>query len=200
VLIHRSFDLVRRDVVRMQGIRTTSATRTLIDLGGVVSAATLEAALERALHMRLTSFDRLVRRFFEVARKGRTGVGPLRALLVDRDPTLAPAESDLETLLLRILRDHGLPTPVRQHVVEVGGTVFRLDVAYPDRRIFLEGDGFGIHTMRDVFERDRDRQNLLVNAQWLPLRFTWRQLCRGPLRVASQVWDACDLRPAGMFS
>jgi hypothetical protein len=183
----------------VQGIRTTTATRTLIDLGGVVSAATLEAALERALHERLTTLDRLIRRFFQVARKGRTGIGPLRALLVDRDPTLAPAESDLETLLLRILREHGLPAPVRQHVVELDGSVFRLDVAYPDRKIFIEGDGFGVHTMRRVFERDRDRQNLPVLAGWLPLRFTWRQLCRAPLRVATQVSDAHDRRSPFSF-
>lgn len=189
-LVHRSRDLLPRDVVRVQGIRSTTATRALIDLGAVVSQQVLENALERALHQRLTTFDRLVRRLFEVARPGRTGVVPLRALLVDRDPTLAPAESDLETLLLRILRDHGLPTPVRQHVVEIDGEVFRLDLAYLDQMIFLEGDGFGVHTTRRAFERDRRRQNRLVRAGWRPLRFTWRQLCRHPERVATDVSDA----------
>jgi very-short-patch-repair endonuclease len=193
-LVHRSHDLLPRDVVRVQGIRTTTPTRTLIDLGAVASRKTLEAALERGLHERLTTFDRLVRRFFEIARRGRNGVGPLRALLVERDPTLAPAESDLETLLLRILRDAALPEPVRQHVVEIGGSVFRLDVAYPDLMIFMEGDGFGVHTTRQAFERDRDRQNLLVLAGWMPLRFTWRRLCGDPQRVASQVADARMIR------
>lgn len=186
-LVHRSRDLLPRDIVRVQGIRTTSPTRTLLDLGAVVSPLTLESAVERALHQRLTTFDRLVRRFFEVARPGRTGVGALRPLLVDRDPTLAPAASDLETLLWRILRDHGVPLPVRQHEVEIDGERFYLDLAYPDLKIFLEGDGFGVHTTRYAFERDRDRQNLLVLAGWKPLRFTWRRLCRAPLRVAAQV-------------
>src|SRR5687768_3618897 len=137
----------------------------------------LEAALERALHARLTTFDRLVRRFFEIARHGRTGVAPLRALLVDRDPRLAPAESDLETLLLRILRQAGLPDPVRQLTVIVDGQLFRLDVSYPELKIFIEGDGFGTHSTRRAFERDRERQNLLVANGWLPLIFTWRHLC-----------------------
>ena len=79
-------------------------------------------------------------------------------MLVDRDPQLAPAESDLETLLLRILRDFGLPNPARQLEVHVGGECFRLDVAYPELRIFMEGDGFGVHTTRHAFERDRDRR------------------------------------------
>jgi very-short-patch-repair endonuclease len=197
-LLHRSRDLLARDIVRMQSIRTTNATRTLIDLGAVVAAATLESALERALYARLTTFDRLVRRFFEVAKPGRPGIGPLRALLIDRDPSLAPAESDLETLLLRILRQAGLPEPVRQFEVVVGETEFRLDVAYPELKIFLEGDGFGAHTTRSAFERDRDRQNLLVLDGWLPLHFTWRHLCRNPQRVVTHVFDARDRRLRGV--
>src|SRR5438552_1267768 len=42
-LMHRSRDLLARDIVRINGIRTTNATRTLIDLGGVVPSAVLEA-------------------------------------------------------------------------------------------------------------------------------------------------------------
>ena len=181
-------------MIRIDGIRTTNATRTLVDLGAVVSASTLEMALERALHERLTTFDRLVRRFFQIARSGRPGVGPLRPLLLDRDPTLAPAASDLETLLFRILLDRGLPTPVRQFEVIVDERRFRLDVAYPDLKIFIEGDGFGVHTTRLAFETDRDRQNLLVVEGWLVLRFTWRQLCRRPDRVAALVSEARDKR------
>jgi very-short-patch-repair endonuclease len=160
----------------------------------VVSPATLEVALERALHQRLTTLDRLQHRLLEVARRGRDGVGPLRALIAERDPSLAPAASDLETLLLQVLRAHGVPAPVRQFQTVIDGETFRLDLAYPDSKIFLEGDGFGVHTTRHAFERDRHRQNLLVLAGWMPLRFTWRQLCRQPRRAAYQVLDARNLR------
>jgi hypothetical protein len=54
-------------------MRTTNAARTLIDLGAVVSPTVLESALERALHDGLTTFDRLVGRFFQLARNGRPG-------------------------------------------------------------------------------------------------------------------------------
>jgi very-short-patch-repair endonuclease len=185
---------VPRDIVRVEGIRTTSATRTLIDLGGVVTSTMLGTALERALHARLTTFERLVSRFFEVARQGRTGVGPLRILLVDRDPSLAPAESDLETHLLRMLREAGLPEPTRQFDVVADGERFRLDLAYPELKIFIEGDGFGVHSTRTAFEHDRERQNLLVASGWLPLRFTWRQLCHDPVRVIARVVAARNRR------
>lgn len=74
-------------------------------------ADVLETALERALVARVTTIDRLLRRFFELAGRGRPGIAALRTLLVERDPTLAPAESDLETLLFKILRDAGIPAP-----------------------------------------------------------------------------------------
>ena len=193
-IVHRSSDLLKRDSLRVNAVPTTNATRTLVDLGSVVRPDVLESALERALLMHVTTFDRLLRRFFEVAARGRPGITPLRALLVERDPTLAPAESDLETLLVKILRDGGLPPPVRQHVVAVADQTFRLDAAYPELMILMEGDGFGVHSGRSPFERDRSRQNLLAVTGWLPLRFTWRRLCREPEGVVDEVRAARELR------
>ena len=110
-LLHRSSDLLPSDVLRIEGMRTTNAARTLIDVGAVVPRTVLESALERALHEGLTTFDRLVRRFFQLARSGRPGIAPLRTLLVDRDPSLAPAESDLETLAVRLRRNGSAASP-----------------------------------------------------------------------------------------
>lgn len=193
-IIHRSADLLSRDTTSVNGVPTTNSTRTLLDVGSVVHVDVLETALERALRSRSTNLDRLLRRFFEIARRGRPGPAALRPLLVARDPTLAPAESDLETLLSKILRNGGLPAPVRQFEVEVAGQRFRLDAAYPELMIFMEGDGFGVHSPRSSFERDRSRQNLLVVAGWLPLRFTWRRLCREPAGVVREVHAARILR------
>ena len=184
-ITHRSSDLQRRDIQRIDGVLTTTATRTLIDLGSVVRADVLETALERALLARVTTFDRLLRRFFELAARGRPGIAALRRLLVKRDPSLAPAESDLETLLLKILREAGLPDPIRQYPVLVDGQSFRLDAAYPELKIFMEGDGFGVHSQRNPFERDRTRQNLLVVAGWAPLRFTWLSCAAPPQRIGA---------------
>jgi very-short-patch-repair endonuclease len=193
-ITHRSADLLSSDTTSVNGVPVTNATRTLIDLGSVVRPDVLESALERALHSRATNLGRLLRRFFEVAGRGRPGPAALRPLLVARDPSLAPAESDLETLLAKILRNGGLPAPVRQFEVVVAGQRFRLDAAYPELMIFIEGDGFGVHSPRSSFERDRFRQNLLVVAGWLPLRFTWRRLCREPEGVVSEVHAARLLR------
>ena len=108
------------------------------------------------------------------------------------DPDLEPAESDLETLLLQILREHGLPPPVRQHAVVVDGRRFRIDMAYPRLCLAIESDGFTDHGLRSAFENDRERQNLLMLAGWRVLRFTWRQICAQPSWVAEQVSRALD--------
>jgi very-short-patch-repair endonuclease len=186
-IVHRPLDFAPSDVCDVRGIACTTATRTLVDLGAVVGAAVVDDALHRALRLDLTTYDDVVARYFSLSRPGRAGCGPLRAVLLEHDPAMAPAESDLETLLLRILRDAGLPEPARQHEVVVHGERFRIDIAYPELRIAIEGDGFGVHTEREQFERDHARQNLLVLDGWLILRFTWRQLCTRPEWVAAQV-------------
>lgn len=111
------------------------------------------------------------------------------------DPSLAPAESDLETLLFSLLRDAGLELPVRQHRVEVNGHVHRLDLAYPDRLLAIECDGFTRHGTREAFELDRMRQNRLVNAGWTVLRFTWHQIVRQPEVVIATIRSALTRNP-----
>lgn len=193
-LLHRSGDLIAPDIRSIDGVRTTNAVRTLIDLGAVVRPHVLTNAVETAFRERLITHDRLVRRFFELARRGRPGIGPMRRLLVARDPSLKPAGSNLETLLLRILARHGLPEPVRQHEVVIKGHRFFIDVAFPEALLAIEADGFGIHTAHDAFVRDRVRQNLLVMHGWLVLRYAWRILCDQPGQVAAEVASALRLR------
>jgi very-short-patch-repair endonuclease len=190
LVVHRLTDLHPDDITTVDGIPCTDAARLLVDIGAVCRPSTVEKLFHQVLHEKRTDFDTIVARFFRVARRGRAGVGVLRPILEMFDPAIAPCESDLEVVLLRVLRDHGIAEPVRQHRVEAGGQRFRLDLAYPDERIFLEGDGFGVHTERETFERDRRRQNALVIDGWLPLRFTWRMLVHTPWTAAKTVFDA----------
>lgn len=111
-------------------------------------------------------------------------------MLSTLDPRLELAESDLETLLCVLIERAGLPAPVLQHRVVVGGRRFRIDVAYPEQRVAIEGDGFEFHTDHDVFELDRVRQNALVLEGWRVLRFTWRHVCCEQQWVAQQICAA----------
>jgi very-short-patch-repair endonuclease len=192
LILHRSRDLVGADTLRIHGLRSTNATRTLIDLGAVVSDSVLESALERALHQRLTTVPRLQARLAASVR--RSGIAALRRVLDLRAPRHAPTESELELLIWQILRRHRVPLPERQVEVNIGGSSYRLDLAYRSEMIFIEGDGFGVHSTRSAFESDRTRQNRLVIGGWLPLRFTWQQARGGEDDLAAQVRSALATR------
>jgi very-short-patch-repair endonuclease len=194
LIVHRSSDLLPSDIIRMRSLRCTNATRTLIDLGAVVSDSILESALERALHRRLTTVSRVRGRLVAVSRRGRPGVASLRRVLDMRTPRLAASESELELLLWRILRRHRIPLPERQVEVRIDSHTYRLDYAYRSEQIFIEGDGFGVHSTRAAFESDRLRQNRLAIAGWLPLRFTWQQARQSEKEVAGQVRGALSTR------
>jgi len=191
--IHRHEDLAEQDLTVVQGIACTNAARVLIDIGAVRQDL-VEPMFHSVLHRKLAEYDDIVARFYQVARKGRNGVGPLRAVLADYDAAMAPGESTLEVRLLEIIRQHGIKPPVRQHCVTVNGRNYRLDVAYPDEMLAIEGDGFGVHGERERFETDRERQNALVLLKWRPLRFTWRQIRQQSDYVADTISSALRSR------
>ena len=141
--------------------------------------ARVEAALESALRAGLTSVGQIQRRLDGSRGRGRRGREALRELLAQRRPG-APTDSLLETLFLQALRDAGLPEPARQHQVFAGDRLIaRLDLAYPERRLFIELDGWAAHGGQEAFVADRRRQNHLVAIGWQPLRFTWEDVTSG---------------------
>src|SRR4029079_2234357 len=91
------------------------------------------------------------------------------------------AEAESERRLHRLLRQHGITGWTANHPVLVGGAlVARLDVAFLAQRIAIEVDGFAYHRDRNRFQRDRTRQNALVNLGWTILRFTWQDITAHP--------------------
>jgi very-short-patch-repair endonuclease len=193
--LHRTADLLERDVQTVSGIRCTRPARTLVDLGARLDEPQLARLVDKALHLRLTTVDELIGCLLRLARRGRDGIAVSRAVISGLDPAVVPSESDLETLLGRVLADYRLPLPTRQFETVVGGRPVRLDFAYPDRKIAIESDGFAVHGLRSAFEDDRARQNLLVLDGWVVLRFTWRQICEQPEWVAAQVRTALQRNP-----
>ena len=193
-IVHRQRDLVEDDFIVVHGIRCTNPYETLLSLGAVVPAALLERALDRGLRYGLLNYDHLVAHYFRKAKQGRDGAGKLRELFCVYDPEMPPAESDLETLLLRVIRESHLPMPERQVEVQLGDRTVRFDLAYPSVKVCIEGDGFGIHTLRGVFESDRTRQNAVVLAGWLPPRFTWRQIVHDPRYIVRTIDQALTQR------
>jgi very-short-patch-repair endonuclease len=191
VVVHESLDLDRIEPVERRGIPCTPLDRTILDLGAVMRFAEYDLMVQRVVASGRISWQELLAVLVKHARRGRDGAGRLRAVLDERYG-IVPAGSDFEVLVERLLVDHGLPKPVRQHEVRSakGWFIARVDLAYPERKIAIELDGRAFHSDAEAFERDRERQNQLVLRGWTVLRFTWKQLLDEPGRIVQTVLDA----------
>jgi hypothetical protein len=110
-----------------------------------------------------------------------------RTVLELADPR---AESPPESRVRLALVLAGL-APVPQYDVRHHGRwIARVDLAFPELKIAIEYDGRAVHEREDVFARDRQRQNELVRAGWIVLRFTAADLRWGAAPVVQQVQAA----------
>ena len=186
VIVHSTDVLERYDQGLLAGIPVTRVPRTLLDLGSVAPDL-VEAAMEDALVRGLTTMTSLRRLLSRVGSHGRPGTAVLRRLLAERGSDRAPTESALEDTLVGVLRRRGVPEPVRQYPVAVGGRILRVDLAYPEAKLAIEADGRRWHTGRADFLEDRRRGNLLASVGWVLLRFGWDDVRHRPSALADEV-------------
>ena len=79
--------------------------------------------------------------------------------------------------MLNALDAAGLPRPVAQHIVmDKGGSLGRVDFAYPGAKLAIEADSHTWHLGPAAFEADRIRDQRLIAAGWAVIRVTWLQL------------------------
>ncbi|HEX9695972.1 MAG TPA: DUF559 domain-containing protein [Actinomycetota bacterium] len=183
------------DVTVSHGIPVTTPARTLVDLAGTVPLDKLEVALDDALRRRLTSTGELRHLLKKMSR--RAGSKALRALLNEREGRPVPG-SPFETMLLRAMKEAGLPDPVRQHSVVVDGVLAGiLDFALLPERVAVEADGYEHHAGRARFDHDRSRRNRLTVAGWLVVHVTYPEFKRSPDAVIETIRRALHLRRQG---
>ena len=171
---HRSGTLFSADLTARHRIPVTTPARALVDVSSRLSYRELGSAVDDALRRRvmsLAAFRRCVSRLAEAP--GRR-LGALHELLAERVPGYDPADSDLETRVLRLLVANGIVPPAQQYRVRIGGRTIRIDLAYPERKLAIELDGWEFHRTRTAFDDDRTRANLLVAHGWTLVRFTSR--------------------------
>lgn len=187
--VHESKDLVSSDIVVIDGIPSTSATRTVVDMGASCPAWLVERCLDTALRNEYFDIWDVQRFIMRVAKKGRNGIGTIRPLVEERLTWKGITESDLEDLFRRIVASMPYPMPETQLVLsEADGTfVGRFDFAYPTRRSIIETDSEGYHMDPVSFQRDRDKQNRANALGWTVYRVTWRQLVDNPDSVRALV-------------
>jgi Protein of unknown function (DUF559)/Transcriptional regulator, AbiEi antitoxin len=186
--VHRSTPLRDNDVTTHDGIPCTSVARTLLDVAEVVDRRGLERAIEQAEVLRvfdLRAVEDVLGRADGRRGGGRRGAKLLRAALADLgEPALTA--SDLEERFLAICRDAGLPAPEVNAWLDLDDEpAIKADFLWRRERLVVETDGWGAHGTRQAFERDRRRDQRLRLAGFEPVRFTRRQIVRGPERVGA---------------
>lgn len=185
VRVHQSTDVSDDDVLRIRGLPVTTPERTIIDLAAILSDRRLDFVLDRALSSGTVDLTRLSEVFSGLGRRGKPGTTRIRRTLEQRDASYVPPDSVLEQRLLAVIEGDGLPKPTPQFrpawLVPTNG---RVDFAYEDRKLIIEGDSRKWHLLMKSFEIDRNRDNQAQLAGWRILRFTWHAITERPEEVA----------------
>jgi predicted transcriptional regulator of viral defense system/very-short-patch-repair endonuclease len=196
LIVHESLEFEDVDITTVNRIPVTTTARTLFDLARVVSQTTVDLAMATALRRRLTTLEQLDEVLGRLASRGRAGTTRFRTALELHHATPAKTESEAEHLVLRLVEQHGLPTPVPQFEIRrADGTLAaRVDFAYPDLKIAIEYDSYAHHLGTDAHDRDGARRNAIVKLGWLPITATAADLRNGGHRLAADISEARTLR------
>lgn len=186
VIVHRTRR--RNHSSMVDGIPTTSAEKTLLDLALQLPQPVLEKAARSAVRDGTTT---VVRMDQEVAVSGGRGVAGTRKFrrviaAVSYDQSGSVAEIDLR----HIVDDAPVPRPIQQLRVGLpSGDNAYPDFAWPDRGRIVEVDGFDSHRDPVAFQRDLERQNQLMDLGWEIRRFTASDIRNNPERVMSELTE-----------
>lgn len=178
IAIRRS-DLQVADTTVLDGLSVTHQAYSALygaTCLGREGAAVLDRALQRSVPIELADqaaaryprsrWSRAARQLLEAARDG---------------------EAISERLLVRELRRAGIGGWTLGHAVSLPGMTAWLDLAFVAKRVAIEVDGWAWHQSPDRFQRDRRRQNALILAGWMVLRFTWFDLTLRPAFVIEEI-------------
>jgi very-short-patch-repair endonuclease len=187
IRVHRSRNLLARDLGRIGPIPVTSPARAILGCAENHSLIQLEALIADAFAARKVTdqaLDELA------ARAGRTrGARKLRLL---RTEGVRLTRSEAERILRRLLKQAGLPIPHTNYPI---GRYFA-DLAWPYHRLVVEFDGFATHGHKQAFTPDRIRGGDITVHGWSVMHVTWDELIEKPLAVVARIAGALAVREA----
>ncbi|MGE4425716.1 MAG: type IV toxin-antitoxin system AbiEi family antitoxin domain-containing protein [Solirubrobacteraceae bacterium] len=196
VVVHRTRSLHASDVTWRDGLPVTGAARTIIDIAAKASTKVVRRLIREALYRRLLT----PQQWLAAVRRHRGHPG-LAAVLA-ADPQIAvrlrgdgPAGGDLAVIL------DGLPLPpaVPQHPVTVRiGTTYRIDHAYPDVKLAIEGDGRREHETYVAVDDDERRTLHLAAEGWTVIRASSHRLRHDRIALGDEIVAAHSARTAAL--
>lgn len=173
----------------VDGIPTATATRIVVDLAMQGSSFdVVERVFECGQRRGETSHEEVRGLLARVSKPGVRGVGRARsfaAMLLDDGRV---NHSELETRFFQLLRNAGLPLPVRQSVVlRPDGRLAYADYAYEGVDGIIELLGFRWHSSSSALTRDVERSNDVQLQRKTVLQFTWEHVTKRQRHVIEKV-------------
>jgi Protein of unknown function (DUF559) len=169
----------RRDgapIIDVEGRPATTPDWTAVEVTRGLRRPRALATLDAAL--RSGACDRGQIRAAAARQAGRRGIVKVRGLI----PLAAPeSESPMESEARLVMIDGGLPLPVLQYeIVDRNWRTWRVDFAWPDRRVAVEYDGYDWHSDVERFRRDRHKRAALQEIGWAVLSIVADDVRRDP--------------------
>lgn len=171
---HRSDHI---DATVHKGIPVVTPARAIFDIAPIVPFKSLRAAVNEALSRDLVTPPELV------TYTGR-GAKQLRTILA----TAAPTKSENENLVLHLIHEAGLPTPLVNPPLR--GTAYIPDFLWRDQRLILEADSRRFHGTMIARADDATRQLVLEDMGLRVIRTTWVEATTQPAAVQHKVAQA----------
>lgn len=184
-VVHHVRGWIEADATVVEGIPCTAPEMTLMHLASMVTYDRLEECLDSLLRDGQTSMPRLRWRLGMLVKRGRKGSTMMRELIAARQPGYVPTKSILEAKTARLLKDNGLPDPIRQHVFhDAGRHVITADFLWLAERVVVECDGHRGHSPRQRRAEDAKKRNWLESRGFRVLVAWWDDvIAGGPLLI-----------------
>ena len=196
VTFHRTRRHDPIDLMVVNHIPVTTKARTMLDLAGVLPYETFLALLQDAVARGVVNVEPLMA---IVDRRGGHGVEGTVALRTGLDDGLVDEriESKLELIIAAIVDAARVPTPVRQYPLTCDdGREVRLDNAWVDLKITVEGDRRRWHGSAKQARASRARSRSIVASGWQHYVYGWAEATETPLLVRAEV-EEIVLGPLG---
>jgi len=179
-VVHTTTRLQPIDFVVVDGFRATSATRTVFDLAlAGAHRQRVEAAIDSAVRLQLSSPEVLERRLAALRGSGRWGCRLVESMIPD-----SGGHSMLERRFLELVRQAGVVRPRTQVVHRTDGRhVARVDFLFDAEGVVVEVTGRKGHSTPSERARDAQRRNELQDLGRLVYEYTWEDVTEQPAMV-----------------
>jgi len=195
IKVRHDGSLAHEPKVFVHNIPVTRVSRTILDLCGCLSFAAAKEVVVDAVRRRKSTVLDLSRILDGVGGKGKGGTRNLRRILTELF-AFGITDSEAEDLFMALAKRRGFSF-THHHVVSDPPFTAELDFADLPTRSDVEVDGGRYHNDPVAVQRDKARDNELIDRGWAVLRFTYWDLIQRPDWVFEKI-ESVLTRRAGM--